>query len=91
MRLTAFLDIVCIVFVQGNQPFNPTAIKSQFLHVFIIVHQETIMSQVVYRVEIVSVQDVPDFGPPLPEKSAIFNDKKELEQFLIAKRKLLIH
>ncbi|CAO0795981.1 unnamed protein product [Mucor circinelloides] len=78
-------DIVCIVFVQGNQPFNPTAIKSQFLHVFIIVHQETIMSQVVYRVEIVSVQDVPDFGPPLPEKSAIFNDKKELEQFLVAK------
>ncbi|KAL9559713.1 hypothetical protein MBANPS3_000283 [Mucor bainieri] len=78
-------DIVCIVFVQGNQPFNPTAIKSQFLHVFIIVHQEIIMAQVVYRVEIVSVQDVPDFGPPLPEKSAIFNDKKELEQFLIAK------
>ncbi|GAN01295.1 hypothetical protein MAM1_0006c00728 [Mucor ambiguus] len=78
-------DIVCIVFVQGNQPFNPSAIKSQFLHVFIVVHQETVMAQVVYRVEIVSVQDVPDFGPPLPEKSAIFNDKKELEQFLIAK------
>ncbi|KAI8644499.1 hypothetical protein BD408DRAFT_430459 [Parasitella parasitica] len=78
-------DIVCIVFVQGNQPFNPTAIKSQFLHVFIIVHQETISSQVVYRVEVVSVQDVPDFGPPLPEKSAIFSDKSELEQFLIAK------
>jgi hypothetical protein len=59
--------------------------------VFIIVHEEIILSKVVYRVEIVSVQDVPDFGPPLPEKSAIFSDKKELEQFLIAKRKYAIH
>lgn len=58
---------------------------------FIIVHEETILSEVVYRVEIVSVQDVPDFGPPLPEKSAIFSDKKELEQFLVAKRKCIIH
>ena len=58
---------------------------------FIIVHEEIILSKVVYRVEIVSVQDVPDFGPPLPEKSAIFSDKKELEQFLIAKRKYAIY
>lgn len=34
------VDIVCLVFVEGKQPFNPAAIKSQFLHVFIVVHKE---------------------------------------------------
>ncbi|KAI7867533.1 hypothetical protein BDF14DRAFT_664109 [Spinellus fusiger] len=33
-------DIVCIVFAEGQQPFNPAAIKSQFLHAFIVVHEE---------------------------------------------------
>ncbi|KAI8354007.1 hypothetical protein BD560DRAFT_336601 [Blakeslea trispora] len=79
-------DIVCLVFVEGNQPFNPTAIKSQFLHVFIVVHKETWKDQIsVWRVEVVSIEDVPTFGPPLPSKSAVFFDKKELETFLVAK------
>ena len=34
------LDIVCVVFAEGKQPFNPAAIKSQFLHVYIVVHEE---------------------------------------------------
>jgi hypothetical protein len=83
------IDIVCIVFIQGNQPFNPSAIKSQFLHVFIIVHYEILDDKKCWRVEIVSVKDVPNFGPPLPEHSAVFYDPKELEQFLLAKCKLL--
>ncbi|KAI8048758.1 uncharacterized protein B0P05DRAFT_480868 [Gilbertella persicaria] len=78
-------DIVCLVFVEGNQPFNPTAIKSQFLHVFIIVHKESWKDTHAWRVEIVSVEDVPPFGPPLPGKSAVFFDKKELESYLVAK------
>ncbi|KAI9484065.1 MAG: hypothetical protein EXX96DRAFT_457437, partial [Benjaminiella poitrasii] len=80
-------DIVCIVFVEGNQPFNPTAIKSQFLHVFIVVHQETCPNddRKAWRVEVVYVEDVPSFGPPLPNKSALFFDKNELEEFLLAK------
>ncbi|RCH77934.1 Rap1 GTPase-activating protein 2, partial [Rhizopus stolonifer] len=78
-------DIVCLVFVEGNQPFNPTAIKSQFLHVFIIVHKESWKDTHAWRVEIVYVEDVPPFGPPLPGKSAVFFDKKELESYLVAK------
>ncbi|KAI7879201.1 uncharacterized protein EV154DRAFT_524673 [Mucor mucedo] len=80
-------DIVCIVFVQGNQPFNPTAIKSQFLHVFIVVHREICNGVKLWRVEIVSVKDVPTFGPNLPENSAVFHNEKDLEQFLLAKCK----
>lgn len=86
MYLNQNLDIVCIVFVQGNQPFNPAAIKSQFLHVFIVVHGEVCNNNVKsWRVEIVSIKDVPTFGPPLPQ---VFYDPKELEQFLLAKCKL---
>ncbi|CAO3698525.1 unnamed protein product [Rhizopus stolonifer] len=33
-------DIVCIIFVEGNQLFDPTVIQSQFLHVYIVVHPE---------------------------------------------------
>lgn len=54
-----------------------------------MVHQElSIDKKKVWRVEIVSVKDVPDFGPKLPENSAVFYNEKELEQFLLAKRKL---
>lgn len=80
-------DIVCIVFVQGNQPFNPTAIKSQFLHVFIVVNQ---LEDQVWKVEIVSVKDVPSFGPSLPPSSLFYNEK-ELESFLVTKCKLSLN
>lgn len=43
------LDIVCVVFVKGQQPFNPAAIKSQFLHVFIVVHEDTWQGQIGWR------------------------------------------
>ncbi|KAG0169913.1 hypothetical protein DFQ28_000907 [Apophysomyces sp. BC1034] len=69
---------------EGKQPFNPTAIKSQFLHVFIVVHEETWEEKIGWRVEIVTVQDVPDFGPPLPPKGLFF-DKAELRSFILAK------
>ncbi|KAI8981014.1 hypothetical protein BDB01DRAFT_724338, partial [Pilobolus umbonatus] len=77
-------DIVCIIFVEGNQPFNPLAIKSQFLHVFIVVHEELYLDKKVWRVEIVRLEDVPAFGPSLPEKALFFNED-ELSKFLIAK------
>jgi hypothetical protein len=47
--LCCLLDIVCIVFVDGRQPFNPAAIKSQFLHVFIVVHEEKAGDEVHWR------------------------------------------
>ncbi|KAI8874744.1 hypothetical protein K501DRAFT_161609, partial [Backusella circina FSU 941] len=30
-------DIVSIIFIEGNQSFNPKAIRSQFLHVYIVI------------------------------------------------------
>lgn len=58
------------------------------MHVFIIVHQEIYKETKAWRIEIVSVEDVPTFGPALPGKSAVIFNEKELESFLLAKRKL---
>ncbi|KAG2178874.1 hypothetical protein INT43_001720, partial [Umbelopsis isabellina] len=77
-------DIVCIIFVDGRQPFNPAAIKSQFLHVFIVVHEERLKDQYMWRVEIVANENVSKFGPPLPT-GGIFYDKDQLRDFIHAK------
>ncbi|KAI7877824.1 hypothetical protein K492DRAFT_109323, partial [Lichtheimia hyalospora FSU 10163] len=78
-------DIVCVVFAEGKQPFNPAAIKSQFLHVFIIVHPEEWNGRIGWRVEIAMAENVPSFGPSLPSENAVFFDEAELCSFMLAK------
>ncbi|KAI9249448.1 hypothetical protein BDA99DRAFT_219093 [Phascolomyces articulosus] len=77
-------DIVCVVFAEGKQPFNPAAIKSQFLHVFIVVHEEEWEGRTGWRVEVAMAEPVPAFSPPLPEK-AIFFHESEMRSFILAK------
>ncbi|KAF7721786.1 hypothetical protein EC973_004138 [Apophysomyces ossiformis] len=74
------------VFVEGKQAFDPTAIKSQFLHVFIVIHEEEWNNRKGWRVEVVAAEGVPEFGPPLPD-NPIFFDKAELSSFILAKCK----
>ncbi|RUS17619.1 hypothetical protein BC937DRAFT_89714 [Endogone sp. FLAS-F59071] len=73
-----------IVFVEGAQPFNPAAIRSQFLHVFIVVHEEERGGRTAYRVEVVTNENVPKFGPPLP-RPAVFTDVEEMREFVLFK------
>ncbi|CEG83953.1 hypothetical protein RMATCC62417_17815 [Rhizopus microsporus] len=47
------IDIVCIIFIEGNQTFNPKAIRSQFLHVYIVVRPETVHQKRHWRVEVI--------------------------------------
>ncbi|XP_014664555.1 PREDICTED: uncharacterized protein LOC106806909 [Priapulus caudatus] len=61
-------DIVCIVFLEGNDTdFSPACIKSHFLHTFIVVqaspNQRDKPSK--YKVSIVSRDEVPGYGPYL--------------------------
>ncbi|KAF7727657.1 Rap/ran-GAP protein [Apophysomyces ossiformis] len=74
-------DIVCIVFVEGNQRFDPNMIRSQFLHVFIVIHPESADGKDCWRVEVVRNKDVIEFGPPLPSPP-VFYDEKELAEYL---------
>ncbi|KAF9935533.1 Rap1 GTPase-activating protein 2, partial [Modicella reniformis] len=78
-------DIVCIIFVDGDQPIIPNAIRSQFLHIFVVIHPVPLPDGTTgYAATIVCDEQVPEFGPPLPDPP-IFKTPQELRAFLLCK------
>ncbi|XP_059383763.1 rap1 GTPase-activating protein 1-like isoform X2 [Carassius carassius] len=78
-------DIVAIVFQDGNTPFVPDMIASNFLHAYVVVQVENACSDnVMYKVSVTARDDVPFFGPPLPNP-AIFKKGPEFHEFLLTK------
>lgn len=59
-------DIVVLVFKEGNTPFLPNTISSEFIHVIAVVQPELQNDKVKYRFSIASKDGVPPFSPPLP-------------------------
>ncbi|KAJ3121754.1 signal-induced proliferation-associated 1-like protein 3 [Nowakowskiella sp. JEL0407] len=83
-------DLVCVVFMEGeNGQFDPSLIRSQFIHIYIIVTLEK-MSEVnsrmvpLYRVMVTSSAEVCPFGPHLPSPP-LFLGEEALREFLLAK------
>uniref|UniRef100_A0A3B5MTR4 Rap-GAP domain-containing protein n=1 Tax=Xiphophorus couchianus TaxID=32473 RepID=A0A3B5MTR4_9TELE len=78
-------DIVAVVFQEEATPFVPDMIASNFLHAFILVQvEETRSDSATYRVSVTAREDVPPFGPPLPNP-AVFRKGPEFRQFLLTK------
>ncbi|XP_072036397.1 rap1 GTPase-activating protein 1-like isoform X2 [Amphiura filiformis] len=78
-------DIVAIVFQEENTPFVPNMIASNFLHSYIIVQPiEPNTENARYKVCVTARDDVPFFGPALPQPS-IFKKGPELRDFILAK------
>lgn len=78
-------DIVAIVFQDENTPFSPVSIRSHFLHVFIVVQvEEPNSSNTRYKVSVTAREDVPQFGPKLPNP-AVFKKGPEFRKFLLTK------
>ncbi|XP_073993282.1 rap GTPase activating protein 1 isoform X4 [Rhodnius prolixus] len=78
-------DIVAIVFQEKNTPFSPDMIASHFLHAFIIVQAiEPNTPNTRYKVSVTARDDVPMFGPSLPNPP-IFRKGPELREFLLDK------
>ncbi|XP_053498571.1 rap1 GTPase-activating protein 1 isoform X2 [Ictalurus furcatus] len=78
-------DIVAIVFQEENTPFVPDMIASNFLHAYIVVQVENACSDnVLYKVSVTARDDVPFFGPALPDP-AIFRKGSEFHEFLYTK------
>ncbi|XP_057663499.1 signal-induced proliferation-associated 1-like protein 1 isoform X6 [Diorhabda carinulata] len=79
-------DIVTIVFQEpGALPFTPKGIRSQFQHVFIVVHAiNPCTENTHYKVAVSRSKDVEVFGPPIKE-GAIFPKGKVFAEFLLAK------
>ncbi|XP_068097797.1 rap1 GTPase-activating protein 1 isoform X3 [Hyperolius riggenbachi] len=78
-------DIVAIVFQDKNTPFVPDMIASNFLHAYIVVQvEEPCTENTVYKVSVTARDDVPFFGPPLPDP-ALFRKGPEFQEFLLTK------
>ncbi|XP_051517242.1 rap1 GTPase-activating protein 1-like isoform X3 [Myxocyprinus asiaticus] len=78
-------DIVAIVFQEESTPFVPDMIASNFLHAYVVVQVENACSDnVLYKVSVTARDDVPFFGPPLPNP-AIFKKGAEFHEFLLSK------
>ncbi|XP_041809814.1 rap1 GTPase-activating protein 1 isoform X8 [Chelmon rostratus] len=78
-------DIVAIVFQEENTPFVPDMIQSNFLHAYVVVQVENACTDnVTYKVSVTARDDVPFFGPALPDP-AIFKKGLEFHEFLFTK------
>ncbi|KAJ7306556.1 hypothetical protein JRQ81_009920 [Phrynocephalus forsythii] len=78
-------DIVAIVFQDENTPFVPDMIASNFLHAYVVVQAEDPCSDnTLYKVSVTARDDVPFFGPPLPNP-AVFRKGPEFQEFLLTK------
>ncbi|XP_032087603.1 rap1 GTPase-activating protein 1 isoform X3 [Thamnophis elegans] len=78
-------DIVAIVFQDENTPFVPDMIASNFLHAYVVVQAENACSdKTLYKVSVTARDDVPFFGPPLPNP-AVFQKGPDFQAFLLTK------
>ncbi|XP_078281666.1 rap1 GTPase-activating protein 1-like isoform X6 [Rhinoraja longicauda] len=78
-------DIVAIIFQDENTPFVPDMIASNFLHAYVVVQaQNPCSDNTLYKVSVTARDDVPFFGPTLPDP-AIFKKGPEFHEFLLTK------
>uniref|UniRef100_A0AAV2J243 Rap-GAP domain-containing protein n=1 Tax=Knipowitschia caucasica TaxID=637954 RepID=A0AAV2J243_KNICA len=78
-------DIVATVFQEEPTPFVPDMIASNFLHSYILVQVENPCTEdTTYKVSVTAREDVPPFGPPLPNP-AVFKKGPEFRDFLLTK------
>ncbi|KAG7484878.1 hypothetical protein MATL_G00054510 [Megalops atlanticus] len=78
-------DIVAAVFQEEATPFVPDMIASNFLHAYILVQVENPCTEhTTYKVSVTAREDVPSFGPPLPNP-AVFRKGPEFREFLLTK------
>ncbi|XP_066570651.1 rap1 GTPase-activating protein 2 [Amia ocellicauda] len=77
-------DIVSLVYQAGHTPFLPDIISSHFLHTFIVVRRVEGEREGAYQVSITAREDVPPFGPTLPDPP-IFTELSQFREFLLTK------
>ncbi|KAF1388068.1 hypothetical protein PFLUV_G00086410 [Perca fluviatilis] len=81
-------DIVALVYQESQTPFLSDVIKSHFLHCFLVVRRiqgpEEKTGETAYQVAVTAREDVPLFGPSLPDPP-IFTDRSLLREFLLTK------
>ena len=78
------------MFVEGSEcNFDPHIIRSQFLHVYIVIHPELIKGKEAWRIQVINKKNVSDCSPLLPSPSIIY-DENELRGFLMLKSRFFV-
>ncbi|XP_068610720.1 rap1 GTPase-activating protein 1 isoform X2 [Brachionichthys hirsutus] len=80
-------DIVALVYQEGRPPFLSDVVKSHFLHCFLVVRRIQTgeeKGETSYQVSVTAREDVPPFGPALPDPP-IFAERSLLRDFLLTK------
>eukprot|EP01104_Vermistella_antarctica_P010197 TRINITY_DN269_c0_g1_i1.p1 TRINITY_DN269_c0_g1~~TRINITY_DN269_c0_g1_i1.p1 ORF type:complete len:902 (+),score=224.96 TRINITY_DN269_c0_g1_i1:1435-4140(+) len=79
-------DIVIIVFIEGNDVFDPHCMKSHFNHVFVVVrvHSKNRMGKAFYRVDVVTKDGVAHSLPSMPDPP-VFEHGEQFRTFLLTK------
>eukprot|EP01111_Echinosteliopsis_oligospora_P015669 TRINITY_DN6269_c0_g1_i1.p1 TRINITY_DN6269_c0_g1~~TRINITY_DN6269_c0_g1_i1.p1 ORF type:complete len:762 (-),score=202.44 TRINITY_DN6269_c0_g1_i1:53-2338(-) len=80
-------DIIVVVFKEGDQPYDPNCIKSEFNHIFIVIQKLNLPNsngKTYYRVSIATKDGVPAFEPELPA-AGIFEKSEIMHEFMLAK------
>uniref|UniRef100_A0A3B4Y3H9 RAP1 GTPase activating protein 2a n=1 Tax=Seriola lalandi dorsalis TaxID=1841481 RepID=A0A3B4Y3H9_SERLL len=79
-------DIVAAVFQEESTPFVPDMIASNFLHAYVLVQVENPCTEhTTYKVSVTAREDVPSFGPPLPNPAVFKKQGPEFRDFLLTK------
>jgi hypothetical protein len=81
-------DVVVVIFWEGDGEFDPSWVKSQFNHVFIVVSVDGSsipeLGKIRYRVSVTSKEDVPRWKPYLPYPP-VFDREEDLRMWLLYK------
>eukprot|EP01130_Rhizamoeba_saxonica_P000728 TRINITY_DN1065_c0_g1_i2.p1 TRINITY_DN1065_c0_g1~~TRINITY_DN1065_c0_g1_i2.p1 ORF type:complete len:430 (-),score=76.12 TRINITY_DN1065_c0_g1_i2:62-1351(-) len=78
-------DIVLIIFKEGNLPYVPNRIASEFNQVIIVVQPVVYKGDTFYRISCGSKFTVHRFGPELPGDNVIYPHGELARDFIIAK------
>ncbi|KAJ3442725.1 rap gtpase-activating protein [Anaeramoeba flamelloides] len=76
-------DVVVIIFIDGNQKYNPESLKSKQNHILIAVKPIIINEETKYHVEVLTKTNVPKYEPQLPNPP-IFN-QDQIRDFILTK------
>jgi len=70
-------DSVVILFLDDDETiYVPTSISSRQIHVIIVIKKVVIDGETCYQMGVCSKEEVPNFGPTIPEKVVFRKDKK---------------
>ncbi|XP_056385738.1 rap1 GTPase-activating protein 1-like isoform X1 [Hyla sarda] len=78
-------DIVSLVYQDDGAVFSPDIITSHFLHCYIVIQScPSPNGDTLYKVSVTARDDVPGFGPALPNP-AVFQQNQQFREFLLTK------